>query len=297
MFFGCSHHPNINNNAHENSELQPHTFTFNDNGKAIYYTFDLAKNKNKINTVIFFISGSGCSSVKNRFPSYFAPLIGTQATVFILQKRGIRDGQSGENCSNKFILTDYFDQTLKDQQEFISRKISLNASTYNNVLIVGASEGATVAAKIAENNSNVTHLGLIGSGGASLRTDLEILSKKQLLFFFTIKWNLKAIANAPDSLTKNAWGHSHKYWSSILNVDLREILPKLDIPIIIAMGEKDKSVPVESLDELKQIFKEQEKTNLVINIYPNANHKLFDKTNSISYAPDFLRILRQCISH
>ena len=63
------------------------------------------------------------------------------------------------------------------------------------------------------------------------------------------------------------------------------------------MGEKDNSVPIESLDELKQIFKEQEKTNLVINIYPKANHKLFNKTDSISYAPDFLQTVRQHISN
>jgi len=297
MVASCATTPESRLDIHENKGLQPHEFTFSDQGKAIYYAFDLSGNKSKIDTLIFFISGSGCSSVKNRFPNYFFPLNGIPATVYILQKRGIIDGQSSENCSADFFETDFFDQTLNDQQEFILEKIAETNSTYKNIVIIGASEGSIVASKIAENNSDITHLGLIGSGGASLRTDLEILSKKQLLFFFTIKWNLKAVANDPDSLTKKAWGHSHKYWSSILDVDLREILPKLDIPIIIAMGEKDKSVPVESLEELRKIFREQGKKNLFINIYPKANHKLFDKTNSISYAPEFLQTLRKHITY
>lgn len=291
IIVGCANNSGVKSSSHNNSGLQPHTFTFSDQGKANYYTFDLVNKKNKINTLIFFISGSGCSSVKNRFPSYFSPLTGVAAKVYVLQKRGIIDGQTGENCSKNFATTDYFDQILKDQKEFISQKL-LNPSNYQNIVLIGASEGSTVAAKITESNPNITLLGLIGSGGASLRTDLTLLAKKQLLFRLTFKRNLKAIGREPNSLTKTAWGHSYKYWSSILDVDLRKILPKINIPIVIGMGEKDESVPVDSLKELKQIFEQKSKKNLIIKVYPNADHRLFNKSNNTSYAPDFLLTLK-----
>ncbi len=292
LLLSCANNLNSSKEANKPIGLPSNVFIFNDKGKANYYTFDLIKKKSKINTVVFFISGSGCSSVKSRFPSYLEPLIGTPATVYILQKRGIIDGHAGNKCSKEFVLTDYFEKTLKDQKEFISKKLATSLSKYTNIVLIGASEGSVVASKIAESNSKITHLGLIGSGGASLRKDLEILSRKQLLFSFTFKRNIRSIEKYPNSFTKTAWGHSYKYWSSILDVDLRKILPKLNIPITIAMGENDKSVPIESLKELKQIFKQQGKNNLIVKIYPGADHRLFSTSSSISYAPDFLRTLK-----
>lgn len=287
--------PNVKSKMQKKSTLLPFIFTFSDEKKAIYYTFKLVNDSTKINTLIFFISGSGCSSVKNRFPDYFSPLNGVPAIVYILQKRGIADGQSGGSCSKNFISTDYFEQILKDQKEFISNKISSNKFKYQNIVLIGASEGSIIAAKIAEENPNITHLGLIGSGGASLREDLTLLAKKQLFFYFTLNRNLSSIKNNPNSLTKTAWGHTYKYWSSFLDIDFRNILPKQNIPIIIAMGEQDKSVPIESLKELKNIFTDKGKYNLVVKVYPNADHRLFSKINSKSYASDFLQTLRMAL--
>lgn len=274
----------------ESSNLQPYEFEFKDGGKSIYYTFVLGQ-KRVNDTAIFFISGSGCASVKDRFPGYFNPLLDVNASVYIMQKRGISDGDSGALCSSKFVNNDNYNTILSDQMEFITSKIESNKSRYKNIVLIGASEGALVAAKIAQINSNITHLGLIGSGGSSLRNYMKLLGRKRL-FFFNVDSNLSSIAKYPYSLKDKVWGHTYRYWSSILDVDLREILPELEINIVIAMGEEDKYVPVETLDPLQEKFKKLGKNNLIVLRYSGADHKLYSQGKSKSYAPNFLNTIK-----
>ena len=241
--------------------------------------------------VLFFINGSGCQNIQNKLYDYFKPIHNKfSGTLYSLQKAGINQDGDNSACSKKFIDNDFFDKSVKEQSLFIKSTLSTLPMKPKHVVLVGASEGAVVAAKIATIDNSITNLGLIGSGGDSIKNNLRLLSKGSFLFRNPDN-KFKEIEANKESVDKTVWGHSYKYWNSILDVNVGDLVYSLNIPVVIAMGEKDKSVPIESLQNLKNKLSNQEKHNIQINIYPNADHKLIDQSTSKSYGPDFLNKL------
>lgn len=270
--------------------LQVHaeSFLFRDEAEAPSYSLQLGR-ENSSDVAIFFVSGSGCASIKHRLSSFFEPIRDkVNATVFALQKRAIdEDNRTGSFCSSAFHKTDYLDQSIADQREFIDAQLAKLTVKPKAVVLLGASEGAVVAARIASTDQRITHLGLIGGGGTTVRENLKALSRST--------WYLRSpengfaeIANDPNNTDTQIWGHSYKYWASLLDINIGEELIQLDIPIVAAMGEKDEAVPVDAARHLQTLFEQTGKKNLLLLIYPNANHRLEDKEQKLSYAGDFL---------
>ncbi|MCU7816220.1 MAG: prolyl oligopeptidase family serine peptidase [Candidatus Thiodiazotropha sp. (ex Rostrolucina anterorostrata)] len=278
----------------EENSLPEQRYNFVDGGSALYYRFNLGQAQRK-ETALFFISGSGCASVRDRFPRYLQPISMVNAEVFLLQKRGIVPGSIAGHCSDEFVASDHFEQTVADQQAFISAMLRNSGVDYQNVVIIGASEGGIVAARIASLDRRVTHLGLIGTGGSTLRSYLTILSK-QNFFWGDPDEKFRLISDSPENLKSTVWGHTYKYWSSILAVDLAALLTDLDIPIVMAMGEKDESVPVETARQLQEEFVKQKRDNFKLLIFEGANHKLFDHERSTSYSARFLLALKKTLN-
>lgn len=270
--------------------LQAHaeSFHFRDEAEAPSYSLQLGR-ENSSDVAIFFVSGSGCASIKHRLSSFFEPIRDkVNATVFALQKRAIdEDNRTGSFCSSAFHKTDYLDQSIADQREFIDAQLAKLTVKPKAVVLLGASEGAVVAARIASTDQRITHLGLIGGGGTTVRENLKALSRST--------WYLRSpengfaeIANDPNNTDTQIWGHSYKYWASLLDINIGDELIQLDIPIVAAMGEKDEAVPVDAVRHLQTLFEQTGKKNLLLLIYPNANHRLEDKEQKMSYAGDFL---------
>jgi len=270
--------------------LQVHaeSFHFRDEAEAPSYSLQLGR-ENSSDVAIFFVSGSGCASIKHRLSSFFEPIRDkVNATVFALQKRAIdEDNRTGSFCSSAFHKTDYLDQSIADQREFIDAQLAKLTVKPKAVVLLGASEGAVVAARIASTDQRITNLGLIGGGGTTVRENLKALSRST--------WYLRSpengfaeIANDPNNTNTQIWGHSYKYWASLLDINIGDELIQLDIPIVAAMGEKDEAVPVDAARHLQTLFEQTGKKNLLLLIYPNANHRLEDKEQKMSYAGDFL---------
>lgn len=268
--------------------VQAQMFRFQDDGKAPSYTLRLGDLPAPA-VVLFFISGSGCASVKHRLGDYFQPISRSlNALVLALQKRGIdENNRTGTRCAPPFHETDYLERTIADQREFIDAQLGAISFVPSAVVLLGASEGAVVAARIAASDRQVTHLGLVGGGGIPVRENLRLLARTT--------WYLRhpestfaAIAADPANTDEKVWGHSYKYWSSLLDVNIGDDLIKLDIPIVAAMGEKDDAVPIEAARLLQRRFRNAGKSNLLLLVFPNANHRLEDRDNGKSYAKDFL---------
>jgi carboxymethylenebutenolidase len=62
-------------------------------------------------------------------------------------------------------------------------------------------------------------------------------------------------------------------------------LPKLQAPVLGIYGERDKSIPPESVHQLEQQLKALGKEVNVI-IYPNADHAFFNDTRPVVYYPE-----------
>lgn len=262
---------------------QPLTFQYKDGGSSIYYAFTVG-NSSSLDTVVFFYGGTGCPSWKSVMPGYVDGL-SVSARVFVLNKRFVADRSTGLfGCGHEFHMANNPAQWVADYSEFITAQVTSLTSKPRNVVLVGVSEGAIPAAKVASLSSVITHLAIIGSGGYSMRRSLAALKQKGAIVF-DVNAGWEKIAADPRSIDKDWYGNPYRWWSDIIDIEPLPDLLKLNIPVLVGIGERDESVPVESVRFLESKFNEQGKRNLIVKVYPAADHRL--SANGISYRGEF----------
>ena len=125
-----------------------------------------------------------------------------------------------------------------------------------------------------------------------MRKSLAVLKQKGAILF-DVESGWKEIATDPRSIEKEWYGNTYRWWSDIMDIDPLPNLLKLNIPIIVGIGEKDESVPVESAIFLESKFKEVGKNNLILKVYPESDHRL--NSNGISHRNDFFAELSRLL--
>ncbi len=272
---------------------RPHSFQYRDGGSSLYYDLSVGK-ASRPDTLIFFHGGSGCPSWKSVMPGYVSGLT-ADARVFALNKRFVEDRSLGWfDCGRDFHLANHPDQWVADYSEFIAVQVAAVTPPPRNVVLVGVSEGALQATRIAGLSSAVTHLAIIGEGGYTMRQSLTTLGRRSSVAFRILAhWD--QISQDPRSIEKTWYGHPYRWWSDVMDRDPLADFLKLDIPVLVGIGEKDESVPVESARFLEAKFKEAGKHNLVLKVYPGADHRL--NADGVSHREEFFaelgRLLRR----
>lgn len=267
--------------------LEPIPFRFADGSESIYYRLDLrgAEGTSEAGAVLFFIGGSGCHSHKYYLRDYLEALP-LNVTVFGLQRRGVSDRSTGMfGCSDLFHEKDFFSQWVADQSEFFERVMG-NIEPPKRVVLFGVSEGGSVAAAITAAHPSVTHLVVIGSGGMRQREELQILAKRGQ-FDPHIDERFSAVRQDPNNPRAFVYGHSYRYWSSVLDRDPLSFFSRVSVPILVGFGEADRSVPVEAARALEEGLSRTGRSNLTLVVYPGADHTL--RANGKLCRPDFLR--------
>jgi pimeloyl-ACP methyl ester carboxylesterase len=256
-----------------------HTFQYGDGGSSSYYAFNIG-NAAQADTVLFFYGATGCPSWKSVMPGYVAGLT-ANARVFALNKRHVADRSMGFfDCGREFHLANNTERWVADHSEFIATQLDRIAPRPRNVVLVGVSEGAIPAVKIAARTSAVTHLAIIGSGGYSLRQSLTTLQQKGTIGF-DVASGWQEISSDPSSIDKSWYGNRYRWWSDVMDIAPIDDYLTLDIPILVGIGEQDESVPVESVRFLDAQFRRAGKHNLAVRIYPDADHRLSRKGVSL----------------
>jgi pimeloyl-ACP methyl ester carboxylesterase len=256
---GCT---TVQRGMHLYSQAAPsaQTFAFQDGGRSVYYRFALGSAPNPA-TAVFVYGGSGCASWKAVMPDYVAGLA-VDAHVFVLNKRHVADRSTGMfACGAAFDAANHPEQWRQDYTEFITAQLDALRPRPQKVLLLGVSEGAVPAVQVAARLPAITHLAIIGSGALTMRESLRLLHRKGQVAF-DVDAASPRIAAAPESLEQRWYGHPHRWWSQMLDLDVMPDLLQLNIPIWVAMGEQDSSVPVESLHALQSRFQATGKTHL-----------------------------------
>lgn len=288
---GCT---SIKRYAHMRSDSAPapNTFLYQDGGTSIYYTFTTKNNNGIVDTFIFFYGGTGCPSWKSVMPGYVDG-ISVSARVFVLNKRFVKDKSTGMfGCGDKFHQANNMKQWVSDYSEFISAKLKMAKSSPKNVVLVGVSEGAIPTVQVAGKMAEITHIAIIGDGGYSMRKSLATLRKNgKILFDVNAGW--KKIEKKPNSITDSWYGNPYRWWYEIMDYDPIPDYMKLNIPILLAIGENDESVPVESAYYLKSEFMKAGKKNLTLKVYKGAGHRLSDGNKS--YRNEFFSLLSEML--
>jgi len=97
------------------------------------------------------------------------------------------------------------------------------------------------------------------------------------------------VKSKPNSIDDFMYDHPYRWWNDVIDLSPLHDYLTLDIPILVGIGENDERVPVESARFLESRFKSSGKVNLVVNIYPEANHQL--ESDSQSYRKAFFQAL------
>lgn len=263
--------------------LPAQTFHYADGGASAYYVFEQGKPE-RADAAIFFYGATGCPSWKSVMPEYVSGLQ-IDARIFALNKRFVADRSTGLfDCGRAFDEINTPGRWEADFKEFIEAQVRAMPTRPKRIVVVGVSEAAWAAAAVAAYSPLVTDLAIIGSGGYSMRQSLGVLKQRGAILF-DVEAGWRQISADPRSIEKSWYGNRYRWWSDTMDLDPMQNLLKLNIPILLGIGERDESVPVESAYYLAEQFKQAGKTNLTLRIYPGADHRL--NADGRTYRNDF----------
>ena len=176
---------------------------------------------------------------------------------------------------------------------------------FNKVIVYGHSEGAPVAAKLATENKQITHLGFWAGNALPDFFDFALESRKA--FYrgeISVKESQKQIDElintfvhdiATDSVNTEGNGYTNKRWWSYAEPPINHLL-KLDIPIFVQVATNDESAPIESSYLIPLEFARLGKTNLSYNVCVGCDHGFNVKNQDGSIQRNWNRIFNQFIS-
>ena len=172
---------------------------------------------------------------------------------------------------------------VNSANSIIDRLIVKDSIDTTKIVVLGFSEGAQVAPKLAAKNKNITHLLLFGGNGLNQFFDpiitarmkatrgqiSETESQREIDSLFA---EYKNIYENKNNTEREWWGHTYKRWASFTETDPYKYLLELEIPIYIANGSLDQN-SVLSADYIKLEFVKNGKENLTYKTYPNYDHQ------------------------
>jgi pimeloyl-ACP methyl ester carboxylesterase len=221
--------------------------------------------------LVLFIQGSGCA------PAIYETAPGKPAaSVFALVPLG-RGGkhaamvvdkpyappappadQGGATaCPSAF--NDHFsmDSWLVALKTALGHALALPHVDRSRVLVIGVSEGATMAAALARDLPEISHVALLGATGPSQYYDFVVKAYAQgaddsdrLRRLQELDAIHAAIAADPRSGSKFAWGHPYKRWSSFFKESSLDNLARSKAHVYIVSGMRDTNVPTLSTEVL-----------------------------------------------
>ena len=156
-------------------------------------------------------------------------------------------------CGKSDILTDVW--CLDDYCNFIIK--FLNALNIQNPILVGHSHGGRISIKLtAEGKLKPEKVILIDSAGIPAKKTFK--KRAKILLFKTIKniLTLPVVKNYTEGLLQSARNYfgsadyksapevMRKTMVNVVNVDLRDIMPKIPCPTLLIWGENDTDTPL-----------------------------------------------------
>lgn len=195
---------------------------------------------------VFYLDGSRRTSVLERMGA-LAGFSMMGFPVILVEPRGLRDdGSLDREVARR---SDTKQLRASDQHAVIDAM--LGRVPTEHVVLVGASEGGDVAARVAAEDPRVTHVLLLGSGGGLTQADeLRSLVRKRpgafgLADLPELERGFARVKAEPDALTE--WlGHPYRRWSSYLWSRPLDDLARSRASVLLLQGAADENVPVES---------------------------------------------------
>lgn len=247
--------------------------------------------------IVVWLEGSGCNA---QFPvrdgqlyyGLYAVLAELVPDAFVVapEKRGIPFGHLGPGgvaagCPDAFIEHATLSGRSADVATVLASLRALGADS-KQVLVIGHSEGADVAARMAL-DPRVSHVAFLAGGGPVQMFDFAVLIRRRghedQLPAEAVEAAVTALEEAfrkiqvdPDSTAKFFRGHAYRRWSDYLAHPPMEALLRSAAKLFVAHGSADQAVPVESFDLLAMELVRLRREGVTLKRYPGANHGFRD---------------------
>lgn len=249
----------------------------------------------KASPLVLYIQGSGCTppfsglDTPNRYSTLYSwlPLAASQRYAVMAvdkpyQSEAPQQGQPGTaiGCGGAFNQHFSYDAWLATLQRALRHALARPEVDARRVLVIGFSEGATMAAGLARAVPAITDVVLVGATGptqlfdfasaihASGAPDADKLRQLQEL-----DATFKAIRAEPASTGKFAWGHTYLRWSSFFAQSTAANLAQSQARVYLASGMQDKNVPILSTEVLYAHLQAQGR-DVTFRRVPGAGHSL-----------------------
>ena len=245
--------------------------------------------------LVLYIQGSGCIppfiglGTPNRAATIFSWVpLAQQAHYAVMavdkpyQPEGQVQGQQGPALACPKAFNDYFsyDRWLAVLVQAVRHASTLSYVDTRRVLVIGISEGATMAAGLARALPEVTDVALVGGSGPTqlfdfaaniYRADADDTQKLRRLQ--ELDATLGDINTDPASTEKFAWGHTYLRWSSFFAQSSTDNLSHSKARVYLASGMQDDSVPILSTEVMYAQLRAQGR-DVTFRRVPAANHSL-----------------------
>jgi dipeptidyl aminopeptidase/acylaminoacyl peptidase len=168
-------------------------------------------------------------------------------------------GQAGSAQECPKVFNDYFsyDRWLATLVHAVRHASTLPYVDTRRILVIGLSEGATMAAGLARVLPEVTDVALSGGSGPTqlfdfavniYRSDADDADKLRRLQ--ELDATVSDINANPSSTGKFAWGHTYLRWSSFFAQSSADNLAHSKARVYLASGMQDNSVPILSTEAM-----------------------------------------------
>jgi len=279
------------------------------NGPDIEYYISKTKERSPL---ILFIQGSGCtpvfipngpklygSTVYNLIP--FAAL--ERYAVMVVKKpyTASKPAPTGTKNYCPLDFNEYFTaETWSTAVQVAFRHArQLPWVDSKRSLVIGFSEGATIASVLASSEPSITNVALVGATGPTQFYDFVVAAYRGASDDDEVQRKLTdleaqriKIAASPNSADEFAWGHPYKRWSSFFRTSSTQHLLKSKARVYIVSGMQDKNVPILSTETLASELITAGH-DVSIRRIPRAGHNLFAEGGAWSDSdPEYHRILK-----
>ncbi len=253
-------------------------------------------------TLLIIVQGSDCNSIMHNASINDLKAAWLGADLLLVEKYAITSAlayskkEGREDCPADTLKMDSLEQRVSDILAVI--KVVDSTSHYQNVLMIGGSEGAVVANIVASQTNSIDATASFNGGGRwflddilhSIRfgkTDSPELNAE--IAGFT-EMASQIVANKQMEIEIS--GHGSRWWRSVLQLDQLKILNKTKSPILILQSEDDQSVSVLSTDKMIDSLIKSGKTNISYKKHAGLDHS-FRNSAGVSKLTDVVKDINQ----
>lgn len=219
-----------------------------------------------------YIQGSGHSSLFIQRQNRIAPNSGHatirdaldgKARLLIVEKPGVNFLDTGATpIDDPALKTFRQEHSLERWTEALKASIKAAKAEVNTakLLVIGHSEGGLVAAKLANDLTEITHVAVLAGGGPTNLYDLARLARAGSFYNHVspdplvrearLIEDAKAVMADPHNTEKLFLGHPYLKWSSWMGTSVIEQLRSSKAKVFVGHGEEDKAKDVTSSDML-----------------------------------------------